>query len=364
MRKILHHIVVSFNILLAVSLLLAYLAPFISPSVFWPVAFFGLAFPYILILNLIFVVYWLFRWKRAIFISLISILAGIYHINNYIPIFQKSANLTGEQTTGQDLKVLSYNVRAFNLYDWLNDPNTNKGIFNFIRSEHPDIICLQEFYTGRNSEFSPERISNLFRETPYQHVHYSYQTGKNTGYGIATFSRFPIKEKGKIQFENSGNLAIFTDIDINGNLIRVYNNHLQSIKLKSNNYAFIDSLKLKYNEQQMREIQEISGKIKKAFITRSKQAERVSEHISTSPFPVIVCGDFNDTPVSYTYRKMRRDLNDAFVTAGKGLGTTYLGWPPFRIDYIFYSKEFTAMEFEKVEAKLSDHYPILVRLKL
>ncbi len=349
---------------MAVALLLSYLAPFISPAKFWPIAFFGLAFPYLLMINLIFLVYWLIRWKKAVFIPLVTILAGLYHINNYLPALKSSKNLSTIKTKGIDLKILSYNVRAFNIYDWLDDPNTNKGIFNFIRSEHPDIICLQEFYTGKNPKFSPDKISKLFRETPYQHIHYSFQTGKNTGYGIATFSKYPIREKGAISFENTGNLAIYTDISVNDSIIRVYNNHLQSIRLKSSNYAFIDSLKLKYSEKQLRELQDISVKIKKAFIMRGEQADKVSAHILTSPYPVIICGDFNDTPVSYAYRKMRGKLEDAFVKAGNGLGTTYLGWPPLRIDYIFYSKEFTAIEFEKVEAKLSDHYPILVQLKL
>jgi exonuclease III len=117
------------------------------------------------------------------------ILIGYKHINNYLPLFNRTVlNAPGNENP-IELKILSYNVRAFNLYDWLNDPNTNKGIFNFIRSEHPDVICLQEFYTSKESDFHPDKVSKLFGETPFQHIHYSFSSGKNTGYGIATFSK-------------------------------------------------------------------------------------------------------------------------------------------------------------------------------
>ncbi|MBE0653010.1 MAG: endonuclease/exonuclease/phosphatase family protein, partial [Bacteroidales bacterium] len=333
----------------------------IPPDVFWPTAFFGLAYPFSLIINFIFLLLWLFRWKRIVFLPLIVILAGFQQAINTFPKFR-----SGEQNvvnpSGEILKVMSYNVRAFNIYEWLNDPNTNKGIFNFIRSEHPDIICLQEFYTHEKSGFTAGRYKQLFGETPYHHIEYSFKSTKNTGFGIATFSKYPILNRGVIPFENSANLAIYTDILFHDDTIRIINLHLQSVNLKSNNYAFLDSLKIRYDDQQLKEFQDLSVKLKAAYVKRAEQAAKVSRIAGNSPHPVILCGDLNDTPVSYAYRKTRGKLRDAWVEAGSGLGNTYLGRFSFRIDYIFYDESLKAMEFERVKTRLSDHYPVMAKL--
>jgi endonuclease/exonuclease/phosphatase family metal-dependent hydrolase len=342
---------------------MSYISTVISPAKIWWLAFFGLAYPYLLLGNLIFFIFWLFKLKKALLISLLAILLGLPQMNNYIPIFGKNKKEQSGESKSREIKVLSYNVRAFNIYEWLNDPNTKKGIFNFVRSEHPDIICMQEFFTNDNANLDPDRIRQIFQETPYQHISYTLKTGSKTGYGIATFSKYPIVNRGSIRFENSTNQTIFTDIVFQGDTVRVYNNHLQSVNFRSNNYSFIDSLRLKYDEKQRREFQDISSKLKKAFIKRAHQAILVSEQIKNSPYPVIVCGDFNDTPVSYTYYKMKKGLFDAFVEAGVGIGSTYFGRLSFRIDYILYSDDFKAINFEKVETKLSDHYPIMSTLR-
>jgi len=361
LKKIVYYIILYLNWIFGLSLVLAYLGTIISPEKIWWLAFFGLVYPWLLIANLLFFLFWLFKLRKNLLISLIAILLGLSQMNNYLPVFNKDQKPEkGKDIQYKELKILSYNVRAFNIYEWLNDPNTRKGIFNFVRSEHPDIICMQEFYTS--SSIQPERINRIFLETPYQHISYSIKTGGSTGYGIATFSKYPIVNRGRIQFENSANQTIFTDIDVNGEIIRVYNNHLQSLRLRANNYNFLDSMNLKNKDKQIRELQDLSVKLKTAFIKRAKQATIVSNHISKSPYPVIVCGDFNDTPISYTYSKMKKGLTDAFVEAGEGVGSTYLGRLSFRIDYIFYSEEFKAVDFEKVETRLSDHYPILTRL--
>ncbi len=362
MRKLAHTILVYLNLLVAGGLILSYLSTVVSPARIWPLAFFGLAYPYLLAANILLVIYWTVRWKKMAFLSLVVLIAGVGYLNSYFPVFVKK-NKPGPRDRGHQLKILSYNVRAFNIYEWLADPNTNKGIFNFIRSEHPDVVCIQEFYTNNKSTLRPENIDKLFGETPYHHIQYSIRTGTNTGYGIATFSRFPIVGRGVITFEKSRNMAIYTDIAYMDDTVRIYNNHLQSVNFRSNNYRFIDSLSLGYNEKQLRELQDISSKLKVAYIKRAHQADKVAASISHSPHPVIVCGDFNDTPVSYTYHTMSRGLNDAFVHAGRGLGDTYLGRLSFRIDYILYSGEFQATGFEKVEARLSDHYPIMCVLR-
>jgi endonuclease/exonuclease/phosphatase (EEP) superfamily protein YafD len=346
----------------AIALFLSYASVHIPPENFWPAAFFGLAYPVILLINFLLLLLWTVKLKKAAFIPLIAILLGFNHLNNTLSILPQGKKWSRD-TQSDVLKILSYNVRAFNLYQWLNDPDTNKGILNFIRSEHPDVICLQEFYTGKDSRNDQGAITRLFSGTPFHHIHYVHKNKQNNGYGIATFSRYPVVGSGIIEFENSRNICIYTDIAYKADTIRVYNNHLQSVQFRQSNYALIDSLKFPSEEKQVRELKEISSRLKRAFINRGKQAKIVSAHIGKSPHPVIVCGDFNDTPVSYTYHRMKRGLSDAYVKAGKGTGNTYLGRISFRIDYILYSDDFKAIEFEKVEAQLSDHYPIMSRLR-
>jgi len=358
LKKLFQKILLFINYIFAVALVLSHLSVLVAPDFFWPLSFFGLIYPVLLIANILFFVYWLFKWKKVAFISLLVILSGYNHLVNVLPGINKE-NQAPENRADKEFKVLSYNVRAFNIYEWLNDPNTNKGIFNFIRSEHPDIICLQEFFTNKNSQLSPERFQSLFGETPFEHIEYSLKNSENTGFGIATFSRYPIVSKGRIEFSNSVNMAIYSDLIIERDTVRVFNLHLQSINLRANNYAFLDSLKVRYSDQNIREIRDLSTKLKVAYIQRSRQAKEISEMVRKSPYPVIICGDFNDPPVSYAYRKIRGKLNDAWVEAGSGLGNTYTGRLPFRIDYILYDDIFRCYDFERVKTQLSDHYPIL-----
>jgi endonuclease/exonuclease/phosphatase family metal-dependent hydrolase len=352
--------------LVGVTLLLSYLSTFVSPARIWFLAFFGLAYPYILIVNVCLIIYYVFRKNVKFLLSLTIIVLGLSHLNNFFPIRLSKKFNTGQEKEGRnDIKVLSFNVRSFNILQWYSNPETAKAIINLIQSEHPDVICLQEYYTGSEINYKPETISKLFSNTPFNYIHYSYKNGTNSGYGIATFSKFPIIRKGILSFRNTFNETIYIDIKVNGDTVRIYNNHLQSVRFHRKNYAFLDSLKLKYDEGDLREIKDISLKLKTAFVKRSLQVDSISSHISKCPYPVLVCGDFNDTPVSYTYRKMKKGLKDAFLTSGKGIGSTYSGvFPSFRIDYILYSKEFDPLIFEKVEAELSDHYPILCTLDL
>ena len=144
-------------------------------------------------------------------------------------------------------------------------------------------------------------VYKLLKTTPFRHINSTFGNNSSSNYGIATFSSYPVIGKGIIHFENSYNASINTDVKINGDTLRIFNNHLQSVHLRAKNYSFLDSLRLRYNEQQMEEILDISHRLKDAFVKRSKQADLISGKIAESPYPVIVCGDFNDTPVSYSY---------------------------------------------------------------
>ena len=140
---------------------------------------------------------------------------------------------------------------------------------------------------------------------------------------------------------------------------------MQSIRFNKNNYSFITNSKALKDDERLKEIKDISFRLRDAFIKRASQAEIISKHIRNSPYPVVVCGDFNDVPVSYSYRTMKKNLNDSFVEAGKGIGTTYMGkFPSFRIDFIFHSKEIKCLNFDIPNVKLSDHFPVTSKFVL
>ncbi len=204
------------------------------------------------------------------------------------------------------------------------------------------------------------RFTSKLDHTPYRHIDYTV-SNRRRNYGIATFSRYPIINKGSVPLEDRLSICIYSDILMDKDTFRVYNCHLQSIHLNDKHYQFMDSLKLRYDNQQMADIKDISFRLRDAFIKRAAQADIIAAHISSCPHPVIICGDFNDTPVSYTYRTIRDGLQDAFSESGWGLGRTYNGkFPSFRIDYILHSGSMEALFFTREKVKLSDHFPIIV----
>lgn len=358
MKRIIYKLLRYINYLLILGLLFAYLSVYINPGKIWILAFFGLAYPFILLANILFVIFWVWKKKKIFIIPLVAILLGWNFMSSLlqIPIRSKKS----KQEIPNSFKVLSYNVRLFDLYDWRDESkNTTGEIFDFINSENPDIICFQEFYTKNNDHLTEAYISKALNSNYYSHIDYTIQhTADN--YGIATYSKYPIINKGIIQFENSTNTSIYTDIVINKDTIRVFNNHLQSIRFNKQNYSFITNSKIMDDDERMKEIKDISFRLRDAFIKRAAQAKIVSNHVKNSPYPVFICGDFNDVPVSYTYHVISKGLKDSFMESGKGVGNTYIGkFPSFRIDYILHSSHIQCKEFDIKKVKLSDHYPVL-----
>lgn len=329
----------------------------------------GLAYPYILLLNLAFMIFWIIMKKREFIMSFLAILLGWNTLTRYISlhpggIFRRTyfENLSREERhADRQLKVMSFNVGAFDIYRWAEDSSTRQGILDLFHREDPDILCLQEFY---NTGWGPLRSEMIIRElerTPYYHLDYT-STHRQTRYDLAIFSRYPMVAKGSIEMNGSCNYA---DVRIDEDTVRIYNMHLQSIRLNSQRYRILDSPKFRYDDQQMDEILDISYRLKDAFVKRAGQADIISRHIEQSPYPVIVCGDFNDTPVSYTYHRLSKGLQDAFAESGWGMGRTYNGkFPSFRIDYILAGKEFEALHFRRKKARLSDHFPITAYLRI
>jgi len=353
LRKILYKVFLAVNVVCALTLLISYLAVIISPATFALPAFFGLAYPYLLLVNIIIVIVWAMLLRFEAFISVIVIAIGFHHFSNYIKLTKPSGNKTGT------IKVLSYNVRLFNYFENNHGTTSEKKIIQLLRNLKPDIICLQEFFLLGNPKVEEALMVSELGGEYYTHMKV-IGNGKNRSYGIITFSKFPIVRKGEIIHPGSSSLSIYTDVLIQNDTFRIYNNHLQSFRLMRMERSFMNELTTSDDKEAMTEVKSLSVSLKKGFIKRASQARVVKDHIDKSPFPVIVVGDFNDTPVSYAYTRIRKGLNDSFVNSGYGAGFTYKGnYPPNRIDYILYDNSLINSYFEIMKVKYSDHYPII-----
>lgn len=365
MKKFTYSLILSLNLISVAALLFSYLAPFINPSKFALPALFGLAYPYLLMVNLIFLFYWLIRLKKEILISLLVILMGWNQLNNLLPLGGKNYEVPTEINTERTFRVFSYNVRGFDRYHWTEDPNTKKEIFDLIMTQEPDILCIQEYYTSNLKGERQSDISKHLAQFPHSDIYYTTDPANKSGFGIATYSKVPVLKRSRIPFNSTYNAAMYTDHLILDDTIRVFNVHLQSIKFREDNYAFLDTARLKYSNEQIQEIKSIGSRLKTAFTLRAEQATMIANYIKESPHPVIVIGDFNDTPQSYAYRKIKKGLKDAFRQAGRGFGNTYAGeLPSFRIDHIMMGEPLVPYQFKRIKTDCSDHFPITTLLYL
>ena len=341
------------NGLCAGSLLISYLSVHINPDVFAIPAFFGLAYPYLLLVNIVFAVIWAVKLKYEALISVAAILLGLTHFTNYIKL--SKTGIDRENT----FKVISYNLHMFEKASGRNSVSTKEEILGILKDMNIDILCFQEYPSSRRTIVSEQEIANGLGGGYNSHVKSSGSGSRNYSLGIATYTRFPIVGKGELVFRGSSSLSIYTDVLIDRDTFRVFNNHLQSFGLREMNNSLVEEL-IDDEKQTIRELRSLFSRLRRGFQRRSVQAKELKDNINSSPYPVIVTGDFNDTPVSYSYRKIRKGLKDSFVQAGSGAGFTYSGnYPPNRIDYILYDDELQCTSFEILRLKISDHYPII-----
>ena len=333
------------NLIVILFTILSYIAPFVDPSKFYFFSFFGLAFPVLLIANVFFVVYYIvYDIKKSIF-SIVIIIAGFQFINDYISFNKSDKNISSIGT----FLVMSYNV---NQGHYLYKNKIKKNDFSgFLNKQNPQILLLQE----KNSKRIDEELKGL------KNYDYFHKIGNK---GAAIFSKFPIINKGEIDFNTVTNSCLWADVVAFDDTVRVYSVHFESNQISKQTENLVNDIE---NDKtiQSKNIKTILSKYKTFVQLRAKQVSLVTKHIKTSPYKVIVGGDFNDPPISYTYNQFARILKDAFKEKGFGLGISYAGKIPFlRIDYLFVSENILVKQFETLKSKYSDHYPIKMRVKI
>lgn len=351
---ILNRIVFPLNILAILLLLASYFAPYLSPTEFWYIAFAGLSYPMLLLLNIVFFLYWGFQVRMKALYSLVAILIGITHVFSYFQTDPKRAKVRS-----RTISVLSFNTHNFGA-----PKQKTAAMFSLeemFKEEQPDIFCMQESY--ESNEF--KSLDPLKDLKGYKVAFVKLEDKKLKGEGLPIFSRFPIVNKGKLIYDSSSaNFSVFADLKINNDTIRVINTHLQSIRFEKYDYAFVNNIKME-TDTDVVNTKNIVRKLKEGFIKRSAQVDQLVEFMEKSPYRIILCGDFNDTPVSYTYARLSQHMKDAFRESGSGLSTTYTGpFPSYRIDYILFDERFDGYNYRTLETSYSDHKMVYTLLDL
>ena len=346
------------NIVLVFGLLLAYLAPYLSPAVCWPVAFFGLGYPIIVAANLAISMLWLILRPRYALLSLLTILAGINPLCRHWQ-WNNSPGLDSQN----GITLVSFNVHDFSgLPDGVRKNAVQKNIFRFLKDTKPRIACLQDFpfYNADGSPLLPELARELGMKYYFPGSDRNGKRYKLSDAGL--LSAYPVVGAGEVLMKGDS-FAIFADLLISSDTIRVYSIHLASTKLDEGKellttHGIAESGKRGIPRRSVH----ILKRLKSAFIIRANQSKILSASIARSPYPVIVCGDHNDTPQSYAIHSIRQGLTDSFVSRGKGFGRTYgESSIPLRIDYVMVSPCFVFDDHKTVNTGLSDHLPVVVK---
>jgi endonuclease/exonuclease/phosphatase family metal-dependent hydrolase len=326
------------NLFLIGLTLLVYTVPYIDPDTMALPALLAPAFPWLLLMHLLFIAGWVRVRHWYFLLSTCCLLLGFQHIQTFVGLRLPS------RAPAESLAVLSYNISRMQLVA----DRTAFHAFIQKRAGKPQLLCLQEADSPIGKQ--------LAKEMGYPHIH------AHPKLGTAILSHLPFQNKGSLDFERSGNSVVWADVQYQGKPLRVYSVHLQSNKISADAETLAEKGNLRDRET-WQGIRGILGKYRRAIRVRHHQTEKLLEHVRQSPHPVLICGDVNDTPLSHTYQLLSLGRQDTFRAAGSGIGSTYAGiLPALRIDYILADPEFRVLTQRTYRVDYSDHYPVLAHL--
>jgi endonuclease/exonuclease/phosphatase family metal-dependent hydrolase len=366
-RRISRTVFLSLNILVAVTFLLACLAPMLNPVKWWFISMLGLGFAFIIITLLAFILFWLVFKPLYIFISIIPMIIGWKSISVFFA-FNPTTSKFNYYKDPQTLRVVHWNVARF--VEWKR--NNNKGsqarlkMMDVLKQQNADLICLQEFFTSTDSIYY-NNLDHIVKNLGYPYYYFAWtDDGYKQWFGNIIFSRYPIIDSGKTYFQGKyPETLLHVSIKLNNDTVRIYTSHLQSLHFQKQDFQKIEEIK-----DDQKDIVEnskgIFGKIRNGLASRAYQANMVKKVFANEHYPFVFTGDFNDVPNSYAYFTIKDDLlTDAFLEKGFGVGRTYNAISPtLRIDFVFTTKQFEIKQFNRVVKNLSDHYMLVTDVQL
>jgi len=325
------------NNIFALLFLASFVLPYIPPKSIPLLSVLSLSVPLLIFIHVLFILYWwLIGFKKQFFLSSFCILLAISF--SFFPYKFKEKNVI----SGNDIKVMNYNVRLFNRYQWIENKGIPKDVSSFVNQQELDILSIQEFYPSKGLSF----------DFPYKYVEYK---GKKKDFGQAIYSKYKIVNQGSLDFKGTSNNAIFIDIIKNTDTIRVYNLHFESLGVQTKNVD-LDNLDEKNSKK-------LINRLTSAFKKQQDQVEHFLNHKKDCNYKIIICGDFNNTAYSWAYHEVKNDFKDTFLEAGKGFGKTFMfNKYPLRIDFILVDKKFNVNQHQNFNLKLSDHEPVLAKI--
>jgi endonuclease/exonuclease/phosphatase family metal-dependent hydrolase len=371
LRKFTKNIFITINIIAVLLFALVCCVPFLDPGRYWYIAILGVGFPLIVFVLLAFIFFWLFFKSRWLFLSLAVLLLGWGQVDKVFAFHPFS--WFNEKKPANAIRVMQWNVARLGQMNKRKTAESDRSeIFKFIKKMDPDVLCMEEFLESNNPVKMEENIPYITKQLNYPYYFFARdhkRKDKLYEHGVVIFSRYPIIDTSRILFAgrdvfNPGESLIHTDINVNGQRIRVFTTHLQSLLFDEDDYFVLKKI-AKAEDSAVERSKDVLKKFRIAYAFRSKQADLVRRELDNSPYPEIICGDFNDIPNSYTYFKILGNRNDVFIKKGFGMSRTFASLSPtLRIDYIIAGKKLEVLQFKKTRVFYSDHFPLVADFKL
>ena len=333
------------NILVIICTLLVYLTSFYPPEKLWIFSTLGLIYPILFFANCLFIIFWLFNEVRWMIPSVLCVLAGWTYTTGFIGL-----NSGNQDARSTDISIMSYNTHFFAGLPAKGAENSLYEVADYMKTTTlPRIVCLQEFWEDHKDillqKFEGYKFINIY--------------GKRT----AIVTDYPVLDQGEIDFGTTTNSCVWADLVIDPDTVRVYSFHLQSNNITVDADQMLDNIDLQESAT-WNEARTIISKYRTTANKRSEQAAMIKEHAASSKRKIILAGDMNEPPSSFTYHKMKENLKDSFRERASGIGSTYGGRIPFlRIDYILVDNSYDVIQYHTHSVDYSDHYPISAILR-
>lgn len=350
---------------------LACCTSFLHPARFWYIAVLGVGLPLLTLALVLLVFFWWFFKSRWAFVPLAALLLGWSQVMAFFA-FHPFRSFDKKKEAGS-FRVMQWNVSRMDAMNRRTRGGVyRQHIFDFIKDMDPDVVCMEEFLESNNPRELPENIPYLTDTLQYRYYYFARDHARwdrMYEHGVSIFSRYPLLDTLRIRYSGEekqypGESLIHVDVNVNGQRIRVFATHLQSLHFDGNDYGVLHRI-ARAEDSAVVKSMGVVKKFRRAYMFRSKQAELVCRELDSSPYPVVLCGDFNDVPNSFTYFKIKGDRNDAFLQSGFGVGRSFSSLSPtLRIDYILAAPALEVTQFKKTVTPWSDHYPLVADFKL